>query len=165
MMRRCAFTLGLILLSSVPMSFGGPGYSRGSSVGSLGLVFSAALPKDQFTEGEAIPFELTVVNATEQQRTIPAVFVQDDPLVIRSGMYLICQQDRTTLLFQGLFFKASEAGLDIKPGGSHRAFTLDLAKCFDLVPGTYDIQVLFSTRYSGFVDAASNRLTLTVKKK
>ena len=81
-------------------------------------------------------------------------------------MFLICQKaDGDFLKFKGLAFKASEAGRKLAAGDTYQAMTVDLARCFDLEPGTYDVQLLFTTRYSGFVDAASNRITFTVRGK
>jgi len=42
-------------------------------------------------------------------------------------------------------------------------YTLDMAKCFDLPAGRYEVQLLFAKLKGGFLDGASNRITITVK--
>ena len=144
------------------------GYIRTvSSVGSRGLLFTVSLPKARFARAEAIPLRLIVKNAAAEAQRVPSLRpnVHDKPPSIRSGMYLICQQGERILPFKGGYFKRSEPGIELKPGAAHPAFELDLRLCFDLGPGSYDVQILFTTRYSGFVDAASNRLTFTIEEK
>ena len=166
-MKRIAVCMMLVVFLGVGLVvIAGPGYSRGASVGSMGLTFSISQPEAEFTESEPIPLNLVIKNGSEHQRMIPSLFVnvKDDPISLRSGMYMICQKGTDILPFKGAYFKTSGVGVTLTPGATHEAFELDLSKCFDLKGGTYDIQLLFTTRYSGFVDAASNRLTFTVKK-
>jgi hypothetical protein len=164
-MRRVAMCMVLLASGTALICFAGQGHSRNESVGSMGLIFSVSLPEDEFEESGAVPLKLVIKSSSQHERLIPSVFVnaKDDPVSIRSGMYLICQKGTHVLAFKGAYFKTSETGHKLESGATHEAFELDLSKCFDLEAGTYDIQLLFTTRYSGFVDAASNRLTFEVK--
>jgi hypothetical protein len=166
-MKRVA--IRVIMLASVMalVFFVSRGYARAASVGSRGLVFTISLPKSEFEESEAVPLKLVIKNSSQHEQTIPSLFVnaQDEPISVRSGMYLICQKGVQILAFKGATFKQAGTGHTLEPGAAYEAFELDLTKCFDLEAGAYDIQLLFTTRYSGFVDAASNRLRFRVSPK
>ena len=112
----------------------GPGDSRGASVGSRGLLFSISQPRAEFSESEPIPLKLVIKNGGEHQQMLPPLFAnaQDDPISLRSGMYLICQKGTHTLPFKGGYFKASGPGRTLKPEATDEAFNLDLSNCFDL---------------------------------
>jgi hypothetical protein len=159
--------MALLISGTALVCFAAEGDNRGESVGSMGLIFTVSLPKEEFEQSEAVPLKLVIKNGSQQEQTIPSLFVnaEDESISIRSGMYLICQKGAQVLVFKGTYFKTSETGRTLESGASYEAFELDLHRCFDLEAGTYDIQLLFTTRYSGFVDAASNRLTYTVRPK
>jgi len=138
------------------------------SVGSKGLVFTIYQATNSFAKGQAVSLSLVVKNSGQSPIQIPSFIAHDEgsSVALRSGMFLICQKANGDFLkFKGLHFKISEAGRSLGIGESYQAMTIDLARCFDLEPGTYDVQLLFTTRYSGFVDAASNRITFTVREK
>ena len=138
------------------------------SVGSKGLVFTISQPTNSFGKAEAVPLSLAIKNTGQSATEVPSLLAHDEgsSVALRSGMFLICQKPNGDFLtFKGLHFKASEAGHNLAPGDAFHAMTVDLARCFDLEPGTYDVQLLFTTRYSGFVDAASNRITFTIREK
>ena len=137
------------------------------SVGLKGLVFTISQPTNSFGKAQAVPLSLVITNTGQSPTQIPSLYANDDgsSVALRSGMFLICQMPNGDFLkFKGLNFKASEAGRSLAAGDTCQAMTVDLARCFDLEPGTYDVQLLFTTRYSGFVDAASNRITFTVRE-
>ena len=138
------------------------------SVGSKGLAFTIYQPTNSFVKGQSVLLTLVVKNTGQSPTQIPSLFAHEEgsSVTLRSGMFVICQKANGDFLkFKGLCLKASEAGRSLGAGETYRAMTLDLARCFDLEPGTYDVQLLFTTRYSGFVDAASNRITFTVREK
>ncbi len=138
------------------------------SVGSKGLVFAISQPTNLFTKGQAVSLSLVVRNAGQSPIRIPSLFAHDEgsSVALRSGMFLICQKANGAFLaFKGLYFKASEAGRSLGAGEVYKAMTIDLSRCFDLEAGTYDVQLLFATRDSGFVDAASNRIAFTVREE
>ena len=138
--------------------------------GDRGLLLSISTPKAIYQTAEAIPLTFVIVNTNKTQILIPTAFgyanTKKKPFSISSGMFIICQNQKGEYQkFQGAYFKASGPGTMLKAGEEFKASTTDLTKFFVLKAGTYDIQLLFTKRYSGFIDAASNRITITVKGK
>ncbi len=137
------------------------------SVGCKGLNFIISLPKKTFQSGDEISLKLVIKNTSGDKIIIPSSYanLEGSRINLRSGMFIICQRNTAEYMpFKGKYFKASEAGYNLKPNDSYVAMQIDLTKCFDIQPGKYDIQLLFATKYSGFVDAASNRLTFEIIK-
>ena len=136
--------------------------------GDRGLLLSISTPKAIYQTAEAIPLTFVIINTNKAQIYMPVSFghadTKETPFSICSGMFIICQNRKGEYLkFQGAYFKACGYLTMLKAGEEFKASTIDLAKFFDLAPGTYDIQLLFTKKYSGFIDAASNRITITVK--
>jgi len=138
--------------------------------GDRGLLFAISAETPEREARGAIPLKFVITNTSKDSVHIPvgltcAEFDQSlGKYLIGSGVYVICQRsDGEFLKFKGSHIKASGPGKTLQAGKRVTAFTLDLAKCFDLAPGTYDVQLLFTRRYSGFADAASNRVTISVE--
>jgi hypothetical protein len=84
--------------------------------------------------------------------------------VIGSGMFIICQTERGDFIkFKGYYARVDGLGTILKAKQELQPYTLDMAKCFDLPAGRYEVQLLFTRLHSGFLDGASNRITITVK--
>jgi hypothetical protein len=158
----------LTLLAIAMMAIHGQTATGGGTAGSTGLIFTISLPKTEFSDSDPIPLMFVVQNGGTIQQRFPSVCGGEDKSgfpFLRSGAYLICQRRRDVLRFKGGYAKAHERRA-LEPGESHKAFDLDLNKCFDLGPGTYEVQLLFSAaRNSPFPDGASNRLTFTINKE
>lgn len=137
------------------------------SVGAMGLTFSLRLPKAEFTAGEPIPLRLVVRNTSEHARRIPAFIggnTRDGVPLLRWGARLVCHKDmRTTLRYEGTYVKATGGTVVVDPGATHEGFELDLAKCFTLGEGPFEIQLMLASLQSLFPDAASNRLKFSVR--
>jgi len=138
--------------------------------GDMGLLLKISTSKITYEIAEAIPLSFIIVNTNNHKMLLPTAFgnanTAETPPCISSGMFIVCQSQKGQHLnFKGGYFKASGPGILLRPGQQFSASTTDLTKFFDLKPGTYDIQLLFTKRYSGFIDAASNRITITVKGK
>jgi hypothetical protein len=138
--------------------------------GDLGLLLSISTPKAMYQTEETVPLTFLIVNTNKYEMLLPTAFGQanttETPASIPSGMFIICQSQKGQYLNyrdKVAIFKASGPGIPLRPGQQFTASTIDLTKFFDLAPGTYDIQLLFAKKYSGFIDAASNRITITVK--
>ena len=167
-MKKKITSLWVVVLLAIPFSVLGADQKTTESTGSRGLVFTVSMPTNEFAKSQAMSLSLVIKNTVQSPAAIPSLFAHDEDssVALRSGMFLICQKANGDFLnFKGLNFKASEAGRSLAAGDTCKAMTVDLARCFDLEPGTYDVQLLFTTRYSGFVDAASNRITFTVREK
>ncbi len=146
-----------------------PARSAGEAAG---LVFALSTPKNQYMDGESIPLTLTLRNTRDFQIRIPGgLYANADevPPSLMSGIQVICQSRHNggpILPFKGNFFKSFSVGREVRSGETFTAIKgLDLTQCFDLNPGQYDIQILFHNRYSGFINAASNRISLTIVKQ
>jgi len=138
--------------------------------GDLGLLLSISTPKATYQTAETVPLTFLIVNTNKHERFLPTAFGQanttETPASIPWGMFIVCQSQKGQYLNyrdKVAFFKASGSGILLEPGQQFTASTIDLSKFFDLAPDTYDIQLLFAKKYSGFIDAASNRITITVK--
>jgi len=137
--------------------------------GDRGLLLTISVPGDRFNAGQVIPMTFDIKNAGSKDVSIPIGFrfANNDRGTklphIGSGTFVICRNDKGDYLkFKGRHSKVSGVSLRLPPGEKIKAYTLDLSQCFDLKPGIYDIQLLFTKRYSGFIDGASNRITLKV---
>ena len=139
--------------------------------GDRGLLLSISVPKGPHEANGKIPLTFVITNTNKKDVLVPIGFTyyvrfdkDTKTCLIGSGTFIICQrQAGRHLKFKGHYARVSGAGQALKAGQELKAYTIDLAKCFDLTPGTYDVQFLFTKRYSGFIDAASNRITVTLK--
>jgi hypothetical protein len=138
--------------------------------GDQGLLLTISLPKGLYKVKAEIPLTFTITNTNEKDMNIPIGFTYAHDFdkdaktcAIGSGTFIICQkQNGDYLKFKGVYTKVDGIGQTLKTGEELKTYTINLAKCFDLTPGKYDVQLLFTKRYSGFIDAASNRITFSV---
>ena len=139
--------------------------------GDRGLLLSISVPEGPHKAKAKIPLTFTVANTNQNDVYLPigVTYARDydkdaKTCVIGSGTFIICQkQGGDCLKFKGGYTKVDGIGQTVKAGQEIEAYSIDLAKCFDLSSGEYDVQLLFTKRYSGFVDAASNRITIKVE--
>ena len=135
------------------------------------LLLTISIPDGHYKPKAEIPLTFAITNTSERNTFIPITltyardFDKDaKTCALGSGTYIICQKQNGEFLeFKGVRVRAIGPAQLLRAGQALKAYTIDLAKWFDLKPGTYDVQLLFTKRYSGFIDAASNRLTITVK--
>ena len=139
--------------------------------GDHGLLLTISVPEGPHKVKAEIPLTFTITNTIEKDVYIPIGFTYAHDFdkdakacVIGSGTFIICQkQNGDYLTFKGVYTKVDGIAQTLKAGEELKTYTIDLAKCFDLTPGKYDVQLLFTKRYSGFIDAASNRITFSVR--
>jgi len=139
--------------------------------GDRGLLLTISVPEGPHKAEGRIPLTFAIANTSRTDVHIPTglTYARDydkdaKTCLIGSGTFIICQkQAGDHLNFKGGYVKVSGPGRTLKRREELEAYTIDLAKCFNLTPGKYDVQLLFTKRYSGFIDAASNRITITVR--
>lgn len=139
--------------------------------GDRGLLLTISVPGGPHKTKAKIPLTFVIANTNKKDVHIPVGFTYTRDFdkdaktcVIGSGTFIMCQRQAGEYLkFKGGYAKVDGVPRTLKAGQELKAYTIDLAKCFDLGPGKYDVQLLFTKRYSGFVDAASNRITITLK--
>ncbi len=139
--------------------------------GDQGLLMTISAPEDPHKADARIPLTFVITNTNTYDVHMPTGFTYarnfdkgSGTCVIGSGTFIICQRQAAEhLKFKGHHTRVDGMGHILKAGQKLKAYTLDLTKCFDFTPGKYDIQLLFTKRYSGYIDAASNRITITVK--
>ena len=144
------------------------GEARGARPSTEGIVPAISVPTGLYRTGAKIPLTLVLRNTSEKDVLIPvgatyARVTANGICLIGSGSYIVCRKRGGGYLqFKGGYVKATGVSRTLKAGQKITAFTIDLAKCFNLTPGTHDVQMVFTKKYSGFMDAASNRIAVTV---
>lgn len=141
--------------------------------GDRGLLLRISVPEGPHKAKAKIPLTFTVANTNQNDVYLPIGFTyardfdkDAKTCVIGSGTFILCQKRYRRgdyLKFKGAYPKVNGTGQTVKAGQEIEAYSIDLAKCFDLSSGQYDVQLLFTRRYSGFLDGASNRITITVE--
>ncbi len=166
--------ISLVALVLVALVLLGAAAKKGKThrtCGDRGLLTAISVPAGPHKANAKIPLTLGITNTGNTPVHITSGFTYARDLdkdtktcVIGSGTFIICQKQAGAYLkFKGGYVKVTGTGQLLKAGQKIKAYTIDLAKCFDLAPGKYDVQLLFTRRYSGFIDGASNRITITVK--
>jgi hypothetical protein len=169
-MKYCLLAVGLIgvmLVAAVRAGDAPPVLTCGDR----GLLMKITVPEGPQKAGEAIPMKLSITNTTAADVQLPnnlTYAVDADPglnkPMVGAGVFIVCQTESGDFLkYKGGYVKASGSGTPVKAGQELKAYTLDLAKCFDLPAGRYEVQLLFTTKHSGFLDGASNRISITIK--
>jgi len=139
--------------------------------GDRGLLLTISVPEGPQKVGGPIPLRFTIANTTTNDIRLPSNFTygtseeaKTKMPTIGAGMYIICQTERGDFIkYKGYYAEASGRGTILKAKQEVQPYTLDIAKCFDLPAGRYEVQLLFTRQHSGFLDGASNRITITVK--
>ena len=139
--------------------------------GDRGLLLTISVPEGLQKVGGPIPLRFTIANTTTNDIRLPDNFTygtsedaETKIPVIGSGMFIICQTERGDFIkFKGHYARVDGLGTILKAKQELQPYTLDMAKCFDLPAGRYEVQLLFTRQHSGFLDGASNRITITVK--
>jgi hypothetical protein len=169
-MKRTLLALGLIGAVVAAAAWAGKAPSE-PACGDRGLLLRIAVPDGPQKAGEALPMKFSVTNTGPAEMLLSPNLLyalDEEPAikkpVVGSGLFVICQTERGDFVkFKGGWVKASGPGTPLKAGEELKAYTLDLAKCFDLAPGKYEVQLLFTRDHSGFLDGASNRVKLIIQ--
>jgi len=139
--------------------------------GDRGLLLTISVPEGPQKAATPLPLQFSITNTGLGDVILPnnLTFARSEDLegkvpVIGSGMFIICQTERGDFIkYKGYYAKVSGPGTTLKSKQELKVYSLDLAKCFDLPAGRYEVQLLFTRQHSGFLDGASNRITITVK--
>jgi|WetSurMetagenome_2_1015567.scaffolds.fasta_scaffold27536_6 hypothetical protein len=169
-MKRALLAVGLVSVLIVAGAVAAE-KAAGPTCGDRGLLLKISLPDGPQKAGGPIPMQFSITNTGSANVDLPLNLtrgVDEDREVkmslIGSGAYIICQTERGEFLkFKGGWVEADGLPTTLKAGEELKAYTLDLAKCFDLPPDRYEVQILFTKQHSGFLDGATNRVSLTVK--
>lgn len=163
--------VAILLTALILTAFAAKESANTQTCGDRGLLLRISVPEGPYKAKGKIPLTFVITNTSNRDVHMPTGFTyacnfdkDAKTCVIGSGTFIICQkQGGDHLKFKGGYAKISGEGKRLKPGQEIKAYTIDLSRCFYLTPGKYDVQLLFTRRYSGFIDGASNRITMTVK--
>ena len=139
--------------------------------GDRGLLLTISVPEGPHKAATPLPLQFSITNTGLGDVILPNNLTyarSEDPElkvpVVGAGMFIICQTERGDFIkYKGAYIKIHGSGTTLKSKQELKAYSLDLAKCFDLPTGRYEVQLLFTRQHSGFLDGASNRITITVK--
>ncbi len=167
-----SITVAIILLTALVFTAAAAKQSPDTpTCGDRGLLLTISVLEGPHKAKAKIPLTLTVTNTNQSDMHLPTGFAyardidkDANTYLLGLGMFIICEKQAGDYLkFEGGYARVGGAGRTVKAGQEIEAYSIDLAKCFDLSSGEYDVQLLFTKRYSGFVDAASNRITIKVE--